>query len=127
MKKLGKLLLFGAAVGTAAAAAYHYLQKMDKDTVDTSPAPDKKDFSNDEEESYFDDEDFDDELDITIFREEEDLEEDLDEDFDDPTPDTDIEDMATTTPSFSPLAETLMQEDGVEEFFDEDLDDSTEE
>lgn len=123
MKKLGKLLLFGAAIGTAAAAAYHYLQKMDKESEETTPEVNEDASTTEEEESYFDDEDFDEELDITIFPDTEDLE----ADFDDPTPHTDIEDMATTTPSFSPLAETLMQEEDVEEFFDEDSEDTTEE
>ena len=119
MKKLGKLLLFGAAVGTAAAAAYHYFQKQEKETACAAP-------ETDEDEAYFDEEDFDDELDITVLQPVEDLDDDF---FDDPTPDTDIEDKATTTPSpsFSPLAETLMQEENVEEFFDEDSDDISEE
>ncbi len=123
MKKLGKLLLFGAAIGTAAAAAYHYLQKMDKESEETTPEVNEDDFATEEEESYFDDEDFDEELDITIFPDTEDLE----EEYDDPTLHTDIEDMATTAPSFSPLAETLKQEEDVEEFFDEDSEDTPEE
>ncbi|MBQ7920553.1 MAG: hypothetical protein IJ324_11515 [Lachnospiraceae bacterium] len=119
MKKLGKLLLFGAAVGTAAAAAYHYFQKQEKEAVGTAP-------ETDEDEAYFDEEDFDDELDITALEQIEDSDED--DFFDDPTPDTDTQDMATSAPApnFSPLAETLMQEEDVEEFFDDDSDDISE-
>ncbi len=124
MKKLGKILLFGAAVGTAAAAAYHYFQKMEKENEKATPETDEDAPVSDDDYSYFDDDDFDDALDLTALQDE-----DFDVDFDDPTPDTDIEDMATTSPapSFSPLSETLMQEQDVEEFFDEDSDDITEE
>ena len=124
MKKFGKILLFGAAVGTAAAATYHYLKKMEKESETTIDDEDNT-FVIEDEDSYFEDEDFDNDLEITAFDEAE-LDEDatvsVEEFIQDPTPDTDIEDMATTTPepSFSPLAETLMQEEDVEEFFDED-------
>lgn len=131
MKKFGKILLFGAAIGTAAAATYHYLKKIEKDSEITIDDEDNA-FVMEDEESYFEDEDFDNDLEITAFDEVE-LDEDatvsLEEFIQDPTQDTDIEDMATTTPepSFSPLADALVQEEDVEEFFDEDDEESVEE
>lgn len=131
MKKLGKILLFGAAVGTAAAATYHYFKKMEKNSESTMEDEDNV-FVIEDEDSYFEDEDFDNDLEITAFDEVE-LDEDatvsVEEFIQDPTPDTDIDDMASTTPEpvFSPLADTLMQEEDVEEFFDEDDEEPTEE
>lgn len=105
-KKFGKIMLVTAAIGAAAVAAYHYLQK--KDTADTAP----------------EDEDYDD------------FSEDLDDASDSShtyvylTPEARDEGKAEKEESekkdgFTPLTETVAQttekaEETVEEFFDEE-------
>lgn len=49
-KKFGKILLFTAAIGTAAAAAYYYMRKKDADMDASDVDDDYDDFSEDLEE-----------------------------------------------------------------------------
>jgi len=119
-KKFGKFLLFTAAVGTAAAAAYYFVRKKDADM----------DLFHEDDDDYDDFcDDFEDDADsssrtyVSLTRDAADTTEENDT-FDD----TVSEDSAS---DFTPLADQLAQdsddnaEETIEEFFDED--DSTEE
>lgn len=49
-KKFGKLLLFGTAVGVAAAGAYYLLKKSDADRFDDDDFEDEDEFEDDDED-----------------------------------------------------------------------------
>ena len=105
-KKFGKIMLVTAAIGAAAVAAYHYLQK--KDAADTAP----------------EDEDYDD------FSENLDEASDSSHGYVSLTPEAGTENETEKKDTekkdgFTPLTETVAQtaekaEETVEEFFDED-------
>ena len=75
MKKLGKLLIFGAAIGSAAAATYYYLAKRDANLPLAEEDEDFDDFDEDIFEDESEDKEDDAEFDDDFF--EEDDEEDV--------------------------------------------------
>lgn len=51
-KKMSKLLIFGAAVGVAAAGTYYLLKKSDEDRFDDDDFDDFDDFDDDDDDDY---------------------------------------------------------------------------
>lgn len=116
-KKLGKFLLFTAAIGTAAAAAYYYMQKKDAASA-------VSDDSDDDYDDFSDDLDEDGDISRTYVS--------LNLDNTPSTEDASEEEDTCDEGDFTPLAEQITKQaeeavtETVEEFFDEE-DDSTEE
>lgn len=116
-KKFGKFLLFTAAVGATAAAAYYFVRKKDSDlSIFQDEDEDYDDFS----DEFGDDTDTSTRSYVSLTRDGQDTSEDI-------AAPADYEDAAT----FTPLTEQLEQDvedkldETIEEFFDEE--DSSEE